>query len=261
MSQTLRSFVLVALAVAIGLSAGVLGVVVISRVVGPVPFSVTSTTTQKQSTFDVTGDSKITTVPDKAVVSLGITVNESSVKAAQDNANKIINDINDGLGKLGIEKKDIKTDNYSLYPNYDYTGGSGQHIVGYTVTANLSVSVTDFTKLNQAVDTATSAGANQVGGISFALSDDKKKEVENDARKEAIENAKSKAQELASLAGMKLGKIVNVYESPQYDGGIYATDMKALPRAEGLGGGGAPTNIEPGSTTFNFSVTLSYETL
>ncbi len=259
MPTTARSLVIAALVIALGLTGSVLGIVAISRVVGPLPLSVTSTVTQKQSTFDVSGDSKITTVPDKAVVSLGITVNESTVKSAQDKANKIINDINSELGKLGIEKKDIKTDNYSLYPNYDY-GNGAQRITGYNVNANLSVSISDFAKLNQAVDAATSVGANQVGGINFTLSDDKKKDVENEARKEAIENAKSKAQELAGLAGMKLGKIVNVYETPQFEGAMYAKDMvSALPQAGG--GAGAPTNIEPGSTSFSFTVTLSYETL
>lgn len=259
MPTTARSLVIAALVIALGLTFSVLGVVAMSSVVGPLPLSVTSTVTQKQSTFDVTGESKIATVPDKAVVSLGITVNESTVKTAQDKANTIINNINGELGKLGIDKKDIKTDNYSLYPNYDYNNGA-QRITGYNVNANLSVSITDFAKLNQAVDAATSVGANQVGGINFTLSDDKKKEVENEARKEAIENAKDKAQELAGLAGMKLGKIVNVYETPQFDGMMYAKDMMAAPQAMG-GVAAAPTNIEPGSTTYSFTVTLSYETL
>lgn len=259
MSPSLRSLVFSAVGIALGLSLGVLGVVAVSRLVGPLPLSVNSTVTNKMSTFDVTGESKITTVPDKVVVSLGITVNESSVKTAQDTANRIMNDINSELGKLGIEKKDIKTDNYSLFPNYDYSTGTQQQISGYTVTANLSVSIADFAKLNQAIDAATTAGANQVGGINFTLSDDKKKEVENEARKEAIEHAKTKAQDLSRLAGMRLGKIVNIYESQPYNGLIYS-DISVMPRVEDVGGG-APTNIEPGSTTYNFTVILSYETL
>lgn len=215
------------------------------------------TTTQKQSTFDVTGESKITTIPDKAVVSLGITVNESTVKQAQDKANTIINNINAELGKLNIDKKDIKTDNYSLYPNYDYQ--QGQRITGYSINANLSVNLTDFSKLNQAIDAATGAGANQVGGIMFTLSDEKKKDVEHDARKQAIENAQEKAQSLSSLAGMRLGKIVNVSESPNFQPRPYEL-MKATSDSIG-GNAGVPTNVEPGSTTFTYVVTLSYETL
>lgn len=255
--QSLRSLILTSVMVALGISLGVLGIVAVSRFIGPLPLSITQTTTAKQSTFDVTGESKITTIPDKAVVSLGITVNESTVKQAQDKANTIINNINTELGKLNIDKKDIKTDNYSLYPNYDYQ--QGQRITGYSVNANLSVNLTDFSKLNQAIDAATGVGANQVGGIMFTLSDEKKKDVENDARKQAIENAKEKARSLSSLAGMRLGKIVNVSESPNFQPRPYGL-MTAVGGATG-GKGGAPTNIEPGSTTFNYIVTLSYETL
>jgi uncharacterized protein YggE len=244
--------------IATGIVLGALGVTLVGRVVGPLPFSVTQTTTNKQSTFDVQGQSKVTTAPDKAVVSMGITVNESTVKQAQDKANTIINTIISELGKLGIDKKDIKTENYSLYPNSDFNGGR-QTIVGYSVNASLSVSITDFAKLNQAIDTATRVGANQIGGINFTLSDDKKKEVETQARKEAIDDAKSKATELSKLAGMRLGKIINVMELPVFDVPRYA--MTTMMEAGKGGGGGAPTAVEPGSTTYQYTVTLSYETL
>ncbi|HKY73728.1 MAG TPA: SIMPL domain-containing protein [Patescibacteria group bacterium] len=253
-----RSSMVLSVMIAFGIIAGVIGVTYLSRFVGPLPFSVTQTTTQKQSTFDITGESTVSTAPDKAVVSLGITVNEPTVKQTQDKANTIINSISAELGKLGIEKKDIKTENYSLYPNYDYT--AGQRILGYSVNASLSVSLTDFSKLNQAIDAATSVGANQIGGISFTLSDEKKKDVENQARKEAIQRAKEKAETLAGLAGMRLGKIVNITETPTFRGGPYPMMLDAA-KEMGAGGIAAPTNVEPGSTTFTYAVTISYETL
>lgn len=234
------------------------GVILVTRVMGGPSLSINQISTNKMSTFDVAGESKISTIPDQAEVNMGITVNESTVKAAQDRANSVINGINEQLASLGVDKKDIKTENYSLYPNYDYQLGSGQNITGYAVNANLKVTMTDFAKLNQAIDLATGAGANQIGGISFTLSDEKKAETEEQARKEAIDNAKEKAEELAKLAGMRLGKIVNVAEAPNMPDYPYGPVMMD---ARTGGGGGAPTNVEPGSTTFTYTVTLSYETL
>lgn len=245
--------------VAGGIVLGFGGIVLLSRYAGPLPLSITQTTTNKQSTFDVQGESKITTIPDKAMINMGITVNESTVKSAQDKANGIINDVTTELGKLGVEKADIKTENYTLYPQYDYNSGSGQRIVGYNVNAMLSVSMKDFAKLNQAVDAATRVGANQISGISFTLSDEKRKEVENEARQQAIDDAKEKANKLAGLAGMRLGRIVNVSESPAMNKGLYPMAEMAVARDAG-GGGAAPTNVEPGSTTYSYTVTLSYET-
>lgn len=244
----------------VGIALGFTGIVLISRVTGPFPLQISQTTTNKQSAFDVTGESKIATIPDKAEVSLGITINEPTVKQAQDKANAVINAITEELTKLGVEKKDIKTDSYTLYPQYDYQAG-GQKITGYNVSAMVNVSLSDFARLNQAVDLATKAGANQISGISFTLSDEKRKEVENEARQKAIDDAKDKAQKLAAISGMRLGRIINVTEGM---GGKMMTpypamDMAMARNATGSGGG-APTNVEPGSTTFSYSVTLSYET-
>lgn len=236
-------------------------VVSVIKVLGAPTFSLNQISTMKQSTFDVTGESKISTVPDQAEVRLGITINEPTVKGAQDKANQVINQINQNLGQMGVEKANIKTENYSLYPNYDYSPGSGQRITGYAVNASLVITMTDFAKLNQSIDMATQAGANQIGGITFTLSDDKRAEVEKEARQVAIDHAKDKANELSKLAGMRLGKIVNIIESPVNNSLIYPAMDKAM-TLEGRGaGGGAPTNVEPGSTDFSYTVTLSYETL
>jgi uncharacterized protein YggE len=259
MQPQLRPLItIVTVALMAGLST--LAVIMVTRFVGGPSLSISQISTNKQSTFDVSGESKITTVPDQAEVRLGITVNESSVKTAQDKANSVINDINSQLGQLGIEKKDIKTENYSLYPNYDYSPGSVQRITSYSVNANLVVTLTDFAKLNQVIDSSTAAGANQIGGITFSLSDDKKAEVEENARKEAIDDAKDKANELAQLAGMKLGKIVNITETPAGTMVPMYREARLAVDAQGAGGG-APTNVEPGSTSFSYTITLSYETL
>jgi uncharacterized protein YggE len=190
---------------------------------------------------------------------LCIAITESSVGVTRDRANTIINDINSKMAELGIPKDQIKTENYSLYPNYDFQPGTSQRITGYTLNTNLVVTIQDFNKLNQAIDAATSVGANQIGGITFSLSDQKKEEVEKEAREEAIKDAKEKARELSNLAGMNLGKIVNVTEAPTPQGPYPMFDAAV---AQGRGaGGGAPTNVEPGSTSYTYTVTLSYETL
>ena len=242
---------------AIVATATILAIVLVTRYVSPLPISITQTTTQKESAFQATGKSVISTVPDKVEVVIGISRKETDIKLAQTRANEIINTINQKLGELGIPKSDIKTQNYTINPNYDYQKAT-QDIVGYSVDVSLLVSTTDFTKVNQVIDLATAAGANQVGSIQFTLSDEKEKQVREEARQKAIDDAKANAQELAKLAGMKLGRIVNVTEdeaSPQ---------LYLMEKADAVGRGGAagsPTNVEPGSTQYSYSVTLSYETL
>jgi uncharacterized protein len=234
------------------------------KLLGPIPLSVSQTTTNKQSSFDVTGEGEVTTAPDRAEISLGIQANESTVKAAQDKGNQVITKITQDLLAMGIEKADIKTVNYSLYPNYDFRSGT-QRITGYALNVSLMVKAKDFTKINEIVDTATKDGANQVGGVNFTLSDEKRKEVEDEARELAVKEAKTKAESLSRLTGVRLGKIININENANNGG--YPRPMALMEKsAVGIGGDAAaqvaaPTNVEPGSTTFSLSVTLSYETL
>ena len=225
------------------------------RFIGPIPFSVSQTTTEKKTTFDVGAEGKVTAIPDTAEINLGIQVNKPTVEAAQKEANQKINKITDELKKLGIEEKFIKTINYSVYPDYDYR--SGQKIVGYNVNITLKVKVKDFEKINKAVDVATIQGANQIGALSFTIDDEKLEELKMEARKQAIEKAKKKAREIAQASGIKLGRLLNVSEN------LSSYPPTPLTARE-IGIGGAPeekqTQIQPGESEITISVILSYET-
>jgi len=227
------------------------------RFIGPIPFSVNQTTTEKKTTFDVNGEGKVTAVPDTAEINVGIRINKTTVEAAQKEANEKINKVTDELKKLGIEEKYIKTVNYSLYPEYDYR--AGQKIVGYNINITLRIKVKDFDKINQVIDTATSLGANQIGNLSFTIDDEKLEELKMEARKEAIEKAKKKAKEIANAAGLRLGRIVNISENIPSN-----TYPSPLLREAGIGGTieeEQKTEIQPGESEITASIVLSYETL
>lgn len=253
-SLYLKQVITIIVAVLITLGLGLL----IVRALGPLPVSVSQTTTQKESSFSVTGESEIVTSPDQAEVSAGIVVNRPTIAAAQDEANRVASTLTQSLQEIGIKKEDIKTTNYNVQPEYDYQN-PGQRILGYSVNTNMQIKTKNLDLVNQIIDTATAAGANQVHGVQFTLSEEKEKELTKQAREEAINDAQANAKELAQLAGMKLGRIVNIMENTGGQPPIYFAEKSMA--VDGLGGGGEPTQIEPGSTNFSYSVTLSYETL
>ncbi len=258
----LKSLLFKLLTVVLLTGAGVVTLVTVMRFFGPLPLSINSTVSQKASLFISEGKSEIEVVPDEARVSLGINIQKDTVGPAQEEANRVINAITEKLKELGIDKEDVKTSNYSIYPNYDYTNGTNR-IIGYNINSNLEVTVSDFNKLNSVIDLATAEGANQVGGVQFALSNEKEEELKQQARQEAIKDAQESAQELARLSGIRLGKVVDVNEtrmdawpvSPMYRG------AEVMMNKDAFGAGGdQPTSIEPGSTTYSYIVNLSYET-
>ncbi|MCL4386973.1 SIMPL domain-containing protein [Patescibacteria group bacterium] len=252
-----------------------LGLFIYTKLAGPIPFYINSVNTTKTDLFNVEGTGTATAVPDTGVVNLGITQTSTTVADAQSKTNTIANKIIEDIKKLGIAEKDIKTTNYSVTPNYGTnprplpgqpqtmmypiqppTGGSEQQIIGYTVTQNLEIDVKQMDKTNKIVDTATADGANLVGQVSFSFSDEMKTKLENKARTDAIKEAKQKAQNLAGLSGIRLGKLINVVESNQIrPWGMMGTSIKSS--GQDLQ---PPTNITPGENTVSITVTLFYET-
>lgn len=207
------------------------------------------------------GEAHLSVVPDQAEIILGVEITEVTVVAAQEKANQVINDLQSKLITLGVEKSHLKTNNYSLYPDYDWSNNN-KKVISYTATTTLQITLTDFTLLNQALDLATTSGVNQIDNINFTLSESKKNEVRQEARKIAIEQAKAHAESLSSLTDINLGTIVNVDEMPiddYYE--PYANRSYAM-NVEGIDGGlENPTNIEAGVNTYNYRVTLSYQIL
>ena len=159
------------------------------KLVGPIPFSVSSITTEKSDFFTVTGEGKVTVTPDMAVVSVGVTSQGPTVKLAQKDLNTKMDAISKAVKQLGVDAKDIETENYSINPRYDYQT-SVQRIIGYDANSSLTIKVRDMDKANDVIDASTSNGANQVNGISFDVDD--RDTLENEARVLAVADAKRK---------------------------------------------------------------------
>lgn len=223
----------------------------------PIPLNITSTVNNNAEMFTSTGRGEATGTPKTASFSVGVTKTGDSVEATQEETNAAANKVIEALSAQGIDKKDIKTDQYSVNPNIDYSDGT-QVTSGYTVSTTLTVNVKDATKANAALDAATKAGANTLGGVSFVLTDDDREKLEDEARVEAIQDAKQKAVKISSQAGIKLGKVIGIYEAgPQmpiaYERSI--TNMSADAKED------TPTQLQPGENKVSVEVTLTYETL
>lgn len=224
-----------------------------TKIAGPIPFTINSVNTNKTDLFQVSGSGRASAAPDKARINLGITETASTIEIAQGRANTKAEAIIKALKDAGAQEKDIRTTNYSLNPNYGLDGTS--RVIGYTISQNFEVEV-NIKDINKVIDSATTSGANLAGGIEFTLNDEKKEELENEARKEAVGKAKKKAENLAEAAGIKLGRIVDVKESflgepiPMF---LEAKTDVAEPSRP-------TTNIIPGENNVEITITLSYQT-
>ncbi len=215
-----------------------------------------SVTTKTASELAVVGEGKVDIIPDTASVALGIIVNDAkTVDEAQNQINTVNNAIVAGVQAVGVDKKDVKTSNYSILPNYNYEKGGAGSITGYNGNVTVTIKIRDTAKLPEVIQAATKAGANQVMGTSYSV--DRPEKYREQARQKAIDNAKEQAQKLASQLGIRLGKVTNIVES---SGGGPISMFYEKSAMMGLDGTNMPApDLQPGTQTITSTVTLYFD--
>ena len=162
----------------------------------------------------------------------------------------------DLLEELGIEKEKIKTVGYYLNPKYNWDKNHGSYQDGYRLEQTLEVKLDDFEKASEVISQATAVGVNVVGSLSFEVDD--LEAVKAEAREEAIQVAKDKADQIAEVSGLNLGKLMNYYEySDSFygkGGGMAVAESRVFEIDEGM----PSVEIEPGEKEVTLNVTLTY---
>ncbi len=204
-------------------------------------------------TIAVTGEGKIVAVPNIASISLGVDSQKTTEQEAVADATTKMNALVTQLKALGIKDEDLKTEQYTVYPRYDYPNGK-QVASGYEAQQQLTAKVRDASKLPQVLKIASDVGANQIGDLQHTIDDPEPLRAE--ARLKAIANAQQKAGALAQAVGVQLGRVVSFDESSP------ETSPQPIPYAQafGVGGGGTPApDVQAGSQDVISDVTLTYE--
>jgi uncharacterized protein YggE len=200
------------------------------------------------ATITVTGSGEISVSPDEAVLVLGVETEASEASAALTQNDEEMQAVIDALVKAGVAEKDIQTELFSLQPRYSQPQqGSVQEVIGYTATHLVSVLVSDVGTVGAVVDAASQAGANRINSIQFDVGNPGQQL--DQARSAAWDDAQQKAEQLAGLAGAKLGAVESISEGSAAPGIVEAAAL-------GLGGGGAP--IQPGQLTFSVQLEVKW---
>lgn len=205
-------------------------------------------------TVTVSADGKVNAKPDIAQMQLSVVSKGQTVKQISADNNQKMNAIVAAVKTLGVEDKDILTSQYDLNPDYDYTTGA-RRFLGYTLTQAITVKVRKLDTVDDVLDSAVKAGANEVGGLSFDIDDTGP--IKKQAREKAFTMAKEKAAEMASAAGVGLGRVVTFSEST--DSGVipYSNFVMSAKSASPEAAQGA--SIQSGSKEMTVSVNVTYE--
>ncbi len=160
----------------------------------------------------VSGVGEIGVPPDLMTVDIGVSVRADTVAEAANTARERANALIESLAASGIDRKDITTVNYSVFPEYDHHEGR-QRLLGFRVSNDLKVTVHDLSGVGGVIDDAVAAAGDvvTVNNVGFSVDDDAAARAQ--AREKAWADALAKAEQLAGLAGRSLGQAVSIVES------------------------------------------------
>jgi len=199
----------------------------------------------------VAGRAVVQAVPDLARVSAGV-VTEAARAADAVRANTAaMQKVMDALDAAGIERKLVQTERFDVSPIYADPGASrpGQRatITGYRVANQVGVEVRGVDRVGAVLDALVTAGANDVGGVSFDIAEPAP--LLDEARKQAIVDARRRAEIYAKQAGVSLGRVLRIEES-----GGGAGPMPVAYRMEAA----AAPPIAPGQVDLEANVSVTW---
>lgn len=211
-----------------------------------------------ENTISVDGQATEKVTPDLITVYFNVQTNGTTSKEADDANSLIVNKLKDAIVALGFTQDNIQTENYNIYPNYDYT--KGQEVNGYTASHSLRVefSTDEKDKIGNVIDAGANAGAG-ISYINFELSPTLEQQYKAEAIKTAAGDAMVKANAIATGFSKKLGGLVSVsLDSFNYNPfRVYDSSVSgAVPSVESAKQ--AVTSITPSEQDVTADVTAVY---
>lgn len=213
---------------------------------------------EQPNTLTVQGETQFDVAPDLAKIQFAIETRSTTAQDAQLRNRQVQDEIKQALNRVGVSSSDVETTNYNIQRWYEWDYKENKQVdKGYIVSNNFVVKTTDLAKVGDILDAGVQAGANRVDSISFELSDEKSRQVKQEALRKAATNARDKAVALAEGSGVRLGAVKSISENsyvvmPYARGGYDMAMMKAE---------GAPvpaTDISPQNVQVNAQVSVGY---
>ena len=217
-------------------------------------FGISSTAAAEEriSVISVSGEGVVEVAPDRATISAGVITRDKNAAKVQGDNSRIASEIIKAVAALGIDKKNIRTGNYSFHQYYRQE--NNRRIAdGYEANNTVTIIIDDLNLVGKVIDAALSHGANNIDSLEFGIKN--KANLQNEAIRLALRDARAKAEVVAAEFGKNIVGVKNV--SVNY-GTISAPRVnKMFARAEA--DMAVETPIESGTLTFSANVHVEFE--
>lgn len=201
----------------------------------------------------VTGTGHASVAPDRYSFSVGVQTISTTVDDGVRENNARVAAVIAALKQAGAKESEIRTSNFSIYPQQDYQQGRAPRITGYQISNNVTVTRDKVGDAGKLLTAAINAGVNTSSGLQFEVSDPTK--GRNEGLRDAFDDAKSKATLLAKAAGRTLGRALTINEA----GGEAPPPIPRMTMMMKGQAQGAEVPVESGMQELNYSITVVFE--
>lgn len=213
-------------------------------------------------TIRVTGEGKVSAVPDVAQINVGVVAQAPTADAALAANNTSMARLQATLKERGVAAKDIQTSQFQITPQYSQPPARalapGQvaeefvpRIVGYQVSNMVRVTARQIDRLGALLDVLVQGGANQIYGIEFRV--DQPDKLLDESRRRAVADARRKAEMLAGEAGVVLGRPLRIIE-----GGTMSPPRPMMYGGRAMMAAEAAVPVAPGEQEMTVTVEVVY---
>jgi len=207
----------------------------------------------KSITVSASGDVEAT--PDQAVVRVAVTATGNDSTAVRESLASDVQSVRDALEEYGVPRDEVRTAHFDIRQEREHTA-SGTEYGDYRGVHALEITTDDTGAAGELIDLAVDNGADQIDGVSFTLSDEKREQLHNDALEAAMGNAETRADTLASASDLSVTGVHSVHSA---DTGyrpyrMETTYVSAAGDAAAAGG----TAVESGPVTVTADVRVTY---
>lgn len=206
-------------------------------------------------TVTITGTGKAKLTPDRYSFNVGVQTIATTVDDAVRENNQRVAAVIDALKKAGATAAEIRTSNFSIYPQQNFEQGKLPQITGYQVNNSVTVTRDKIGDAGKLLQAALNAGVNTSSGLQFLVSDPVR--GRDEGMRAAFADAKAKATTLAQAAGRTVGKALTITEGvePSRPPMVY----QAMAMAPGRAAATDEVPVESGTQEVSYTITVTFE--
>jgi len=209
-----------------------------------------------QSTVEVAASGSIEAEPDQAVVRVQVVVRGDEVSTVRERLAENASTMRDALEAMGGPERaavEIRSTDYDIDRNYRARERSDEP--EYAGRHSFELTVDDPDRAGDVIVTAVENGATRVDGVQYALTEETRSELRNQALSEAMASSRAQAETIAQESNLVVSGVQRVS----------TTDVNTAPirrevaYASADGGAGVATSLEGGQVTVTAQVVVTYE--